>query len=121
MSFDLAVLSIEKSISTDKAVEIYRELCDGNYEILRPSDKIDAFYQELTQKFPDIDSYSDDEVDDCPWSVEIDVSDGAVIMSMVWSRVEELAPYVMELAERHHLACFDPQESRLYLPSSLKR
>lgn len=121
MSFDLAILNIEKPIDSEVAAEIYGELCDGNYEVLQPSEKIGAFYQELVGKYPDIDSYSDDEVDECPWSVEVDVSDGAVIMSMVWSRVEEVALFVMKLAKKHDLACYDPQNSRLYLPSSLGR
>ena len=120
MSFDLAVLNLERPLSSEEATSIYGELCDGNYEVLQPSEKIDAFYQELTEKYPDIDSYSDDEVDDCPWSVDIDVSDGAVVMCVVWSRVEEIAPYVMGLAKRHELACFDPQEEQLYLPPSLQ-
>ena len=121
MSFDLAVLNIEHPISSEKAAEIYSELCSGNYEILQPSEKIDAFYQELIEKYPDIDSYSDDEVDECPWSVEIDVSDGAVVMCMVWSGVEEVAPFVMELAQKHDLACYDPQDGKLYPPPSLGR
>jgi hypothetical protein len=118
MSFDLAVLNIEHPISSEEAAEIYGELCNGNYESLRPSEKIDAFYQALIEKYPDIDSYSGDEVDECSWSVEIDVSDGAVVMCMVWSRVEEVAIYVMRLAEKHDLACFNPQDDTLYLPPS---
>ena len=119
MSFGLAVISLEKSIALDEAASVYAELCDGNYEILSPSAKIDAFYSELISRYPDIDSYSDDEVDECPWSVEIDVSDGAVLMCMVWSRVEEVAPYVIKLAARHDLSCYDPQDEKLYLSPSL--
>lgn len=121
MSFDLAVMSLEQAIAVDEAENIYGELCDGNHEILGPSAKIDAFYTELTAKYPDIDSYSDDDVDECPWSVEIAVSDGAVVMSMVWSRVEEVAPYVLELAAKHDLSCYDPQADQLYLSPSLAR
>ena len=120
MSFDLAVMNIETPIGSEAAAEIYGELCEGNYDVLKPSEKIDAFYRELIDKYPDIDSYSDDEVDDCPWSVEIDVSDGAVVMCMVWSRVEEVAPFVMGLAERHGLACYDPQDNKLYLPRPIR-
>ena len=119
MSFDLAVMNIETPISSETAAEIYGELCEGNYDVLKPSEKIDAFYREVIDKYPDIDSYSDDEVDDCPWSVEIDVSDGAVVMCIVWSRVEEVAPFVMGLAKRHGLACYDPQDDKLYLPPSV--
>ena len=119
MSFDLAVMNVETPISSQEAAEIYGKICEGNYDVLKPSEKIDAFYQELINKYPDIESYADDEVDDCPWSVEIDVSDGAVVMCMVWSRVEEVAPFVMRLAEKHGLACYDPQDDKLHLPRSL--
>ena len=121
MSFDLAVLHLEEPLTSEEAAEIYGQLCDGNYDVLQSSEKIDAFYQELIAAYPDIDSYSDDEVDDCPWSVEIDVSDGAVVMCMVWSRVEEVAPFVMTLAQKHGLACFDLQEGKIYLPPSVGR
>ncbi|HEY3580705.1 MAG TPA: hypothetical protein VGK82_09180 [Pyrinomonadaceae bacterium] len=119
MSFDLAVMNLETPVSSEAAAEIYGELCEGNYDVLGPSEKIDAFYRELVEKYPDINSYSDDTVDNCPWSVEIDVSDGAVLMCLVWSRVEEVAPFVMGLAERHQLACYDPQDDKLYLPRSV--
>ncbi len=119
MSFDLAVMNVETPISSGQAAKIYDELCEGNYDILKPSEQIDAFYRELIEKYPDIDSYSDDEVDDCPWSVNIDVSDGAVLMCVVWSRAEEVAPFVMRLAEKHGLACYDPQDDKLHLPPSL--
>lgn len=119
MSFDLAVMNVESRISSEAAADIYGELCDGNYDVLKPSVKIDAFYQELITRYPDIESYSDDDVDECPWSVEIDVSDGAVMMCIVWSRVEEVAPFVMRLAEKHGLACYDPQDDKLHLPPSL--
>ena len=119
MSFDLAVMNVHASISLGEAAEIYGELCEGNYGVLQPSERIDTFYRELVERYPDIDSYSDDEVDNCPWSVEIDVSDGAVVMCIVWSRAEELAPVVMKLAEKHGLACYDPQDDRLYLARSL--
>ena len=114
MSFDLAVMNLETRISSEEAAEIYGELCEGNYELLNASEKIDAFYQELTGKYPDINSYSDETVDDCAWTVELDISDGAVVMCIAWSRVEEVAPFVMELAERHGLACYDPQDDKLY-------
>ena len=114
MSFDLAVMNIERNISPNKASEIYEQLCEGDYEILQPSEKIDAFYQELIEKYPDIDTYSDDEVDNCPWSAEIDISDGAVVMNIVWSRVDEVLPFAVKLAAKHSLACYDPQEDKIW-------
>ena len=67
----------------------------------------------IIYKYPEIDSYSDDEVDDCPWSVSLDVYGGAVLMSILWSRVEEVQSFVKELAAKHGLICFDPQNDEL--------
>ena len=119
MSFDLAVMNLEEAIAADEADNIYGELCDGNYEILNPSAKIDAFYKELTGKYPDTDSYPPGESDNCPWNVEISISDGAVLMSSAWSRADEVARYVFELAAKHDLSCYDPQTADLYLSPSL--
>ena len=119
MSFDLAVMNLRGPVTSAEAGELYAELCEGNVDVVASSENIDLFYQELTSKYPDIDSYSDDEVDNCPWSVELDISDGAVVMCMVWSRVEEVAPFVMQLAAKHNLACYDPQEEKIWLPPSL--
>lgn len=120
MSFDLAVMNVEKKISSEEATEIYNKLCDGEYDVLKPSERIDSFYQELVEKYPDVESYSDDDIDDCPWSVELDVSDGAVVMSMVWSAADEIPSFVTNLAEKHGLALYDPQDGSIYLPPTLR-
>jgi hypothetical protein len=119
MSFDLAVMYLEKPIRLKEGAEIYAELCDGNNDVLRHSSRIDSFYRDLIYKYPEIDSYSDDEVDDCPWSVSLDIYGGAVLMSIVWSRVEEVQSFIRELAAKHDLVCFDPQNDELYLPPAL--
>jgi hypothetical protein len=120
MSFDLAVMNIEKPLTSSEATEIYHQLCEGNYDALPPSEKIDAFYQELTQQYPDMESYSDDDIDDCKWSVDLDVSDGAVVMSMVWSASEKMVNFITNLAEKHDLALYDPQDETVYLPASIR-
>ncbi len=116
MPLILVVMNIESPLSLDAAGEIYGELCEGNYEVLKPSEKIDAFYQELIDKYPVIDPYSDREIDDSPRIMVINVSDGAVLMGILWEHTEEVAPFVTGLAEKHGLACYDVQHGKLYLP-----
>jgi hypothetical protein len=115
MSFDLAVLHVEGLISAKQAAEIYGQLCEGNYEVLRPSEDVDRFYQELVSRYPDIDQLSDEEIDESPWSVSPDISDGAVIMCIRWSRADDMAAYLKALAAKHRLACYDPQEDVIHL------
>ena len=119
MSFDLAIMNTNAPISSEEASQIYVGLCEGNYDLLPQSDRVQAFYEELIAAYPDIDSCSDDEIDKCPWSAGIDISDGAVVMSMVWSRAEEVASFVMGWAEKHNLACYDPQADKVYLPPTM--
>jgi hypothetical protein len=47
MSFDLAVMYLEKPIRLKDVAEIYAELCDGNNNVLRYSSSIDSFYRDL--------------------------------------------------------------------------
>jgi hypothetical protein len=54
MSFELAVMNVQKSITSAEAGELYAELCEGNVDVVASSENIDSFYQELTSKYPDI-------------------------------------------------------------------
>jgi hypothetical protein len=121
MSFDLAVIHIEEPISAEDAGEIYRRLCDGDYEVLRLSESIDRFYQELTSRYPNMEELSDEEIDESPWSVSPDVSDGAVMVSIRWSRADDMSDFIKELSTKHGLACYDPQEDVIHLPTTLVR
>jgi hypothetical protein len=119
MSFDLAVMHVEEPINEERAVKIYHALCEGDYEVLPPGENVERFYQELTAQYPDLDQLSDDEAEDSPWSDSLDVSDGAVVMCIRWSRADDMAAFVKGLAAKHGLACYDPQEDVMHLPPSL--
>lgn len=41
------------------------------------------------------------------------VSDGHVIMPMVWSKADQMAKIIIELAEANGLVCVDPQSDRI--------
>jgi hypothetical protein len=116
MPLILVVMNIETPLSLDAAREIYGELCEGNYEVLKPSEKIGAFYQELIDKYPIIDPYSDREIGDSPGIMVKDVSGGAVLMGILWEHTEEVVPFVTGLAEKHGLACFSEIDGEWYLP-----
>ena len=112
-------------MSDAEALEIYRELCEGLNEgaaaRLPACLTLDAFYTELTAKHPEIDSISDDQVDDhelCPWSCALEHTDTYIIMNCVWSRAEYVERFVSELATKHGLAVFDPQAASIHFPKA---
>ena len=121
MSYDLAVwFPRERSGKQLEAGEFYGHLCDGNHEDVLPNPAVDAFYAELTDRYPEIDSIPEERIDDhdyCPWSCSLDHSPGHVILSCVWSQAENVARFVFDLAKRHGLVVYDPQSDRSTYPA----
>ena len=120
MSFALAVLSADQALDTATAGRIYAALCEGEPGDvpggLRAAPALRAFARDLLAHYPDLDSLPDDAVDESPWSVAPDIGEAHVVMSFVWSRAEEAAQLVRELAGRHGLTVYDPQEDRVIPP-----
>ncbi len=90
---------------------------DGN------SPAVGAFYQELIEKWPEIDTIPEDRLGDfdfCPWSCALNHSGMAVVISCVWSMANEVAEHVESLAQKHRLLLFDPQADRVVLPDYLR-
>ena len=121
MSYDLGVWYPHERLSDADAGKLYVGLCESTVEHPRAHPAVDAFYQELTAKHPEIDTIPDDRIDDhdyCPWSCALDHSPGHVIMPCVWSKAEYVDGFVRELARKHGLAVFDPQAGRISYPDS---
>ena len=116
MSFDLGVWFPQKRISNREASELYARLCDGDLTGVTPHPAVDAFYAELTERHPEIDTIPEERFGDhdhCPWSCSLDHSPGYVIMSCVWSRAKYVEELVENLARKHGLAVFDPQSDEV--------
>lgn len=119
MSFDLGVWFPQKRISNREASELYARLCDGDITSVTPHPAIDAFYAELTKRYPEIDTIPEERVGDydyCPWSCSLDHSPSHVIMACVWSRAKYVEELVENLARKHGLAVFDPQSDEVTYP-----
>jgi len=120
MSFDLGVWYGDKPLTDAEAGDLYLKLCEQTWVPIDRKPAVDAFYTELTNRYPEIDTVPEDELDACPWSCAHDRSGLHVVMAMRWSMCAEIAPVVHELAAKHGLVCYDPQESKVYLPQCLK-
>lgn len=119
MSCDLGVWYPQKRISNDEASELYARLCSGDTSGVAPHPSIDAFYAELTAKHPEIDTIASENTGDydyCPWSCRLDHSPGHVIMSCVWSKASYVTGLVKNLARKHGLAIYDPQDDEVTYP-----
>jgi hypothetical protein len=123
MSFDLAVFSAAAPLTADEARDVYLRLSDEEdwSQWLKEDARVDRFVSEIRQRWPDINDLPDDEVDDSPWSVGFDVSPAHLIVSFVWSTADQAVPAFIEVALRHGLYVFDPQEDALILPNGQKR
>jgi hypothetical protein len=116
MSFDLGVWHTPKRLTDEEAGLLYVALCELDNQGLPPHPAVDAFYAELTARYPEIDTVADDRIDDhdyCPWSCALDRSPGHVIMPCVWSQAENVERFVHQLARKHGLAVYDPQQGRV--------
>src|SRR6185437_11040862 len=109
MSFELGVWYPQKRISNQQASELYGRLCDGDTSGVVPHAEIDAFYAELTARYPEIDTIPEEKVGDfdyCPWSCSLDRSPAHVIMSCVWSQATNVAEFVERFGPQTWLGDF---------------
>ena len=115
MSCDYAVW--DTSIGADP--KRYAELCEQQLKPTGESPAVNAFYSELTGRWPEIDDVPGDKIDDhdfCPWSIAMDRSGMHVVMCCIWPKADEVGKFVERLAEKHGLVFYDPQSDRINAP-----
>jgi hypothetical protein len=121
MSFDLAVWHSESAPSKQEAHRLYLNLCKSKAIPQERYAAVEAFYADLTSRYPEIDSLPEEALDSCPWSCAHDKSGFHVIMCMNHGdNLEEAAKFIVQLAEKHGLLCYNPQGSYVYVPQNLK-
>ena len=113
MSFDLCILTSNLP-DYQTALTLYYKLCDGEVTDGPANRSLDLFYEELSLAFPEIDSLSEEAVEDSPWTNAHDRSNTHIIVCIRWDRQLEMAPIILEIAKRHHLSVLDPQARTLH-------
>jgi hypothetical protein len=122
MSFDLGVWYSDNTLSDEAASEIYLRLCEDGPFLEGENPAVAAFYRELTEHWPEIDTVPEEKIGDfdySPWSCALDHGGMSVVMMCVWPMAERVAAFVQELATKHKLVLFDPQANRVFLPEHL--
>ncbi|MDX3195886.1 hypothetical protein PV458_46440 [Streptomyces sp. MN03-5084-2B] len=120
MSFTLAVWRETAAVTAAEATRKYLELTALEPGALPDGLRAVAFRRELTARYPVPSGAPGDELPDSPWSAEPAVLGDAVLMSMGWSTPDVVVVFVQELAERHGLVLYDPQDGAVYLPPALR-
>jgi hypothetical protein len=121
MSYDLAVWFPKNAISATQALQTYKQLYRGNDNKLDADDRIVLFLQELVLTYPNLDSLPSFELDNSPWDSNISINSKYVILQVKWTRAEEMASFVEQLATKHFLLFFNPQTQKLVLPEHLQK
>ena len=119
MSRKLAVWHSQKAISEKEAADLYQMLYEQQRIPSLQHVDVYAFYNELTARYPDLDTLADEEIEASPWASSFDRSGFHVIMFMLEQRADEVVPVILELAEMYGLVCFDAQTNKVHLPSNL--
>ena len=116
MSFDLAVW--REPTTAEDAARKYAELTTLEPAVLQRHPRAVAFHRELTARYPELADVPVDELDSCPWSTTLTVAGDGVVMSMSWSCADAVVTYIQELAQRHGLVLYDPQDGAAYPPGA---
>ena len=105
-------------ISDEEAAHEYQLLKEVGSE-RRFDDRVYAFYSRLINLWPEVETLSEEEVDDSPWACNMEMSGSHVIIAIVPEQSEKVVLQVLALAEENGLVCFDPQAGQVYLPPHL--
>jgi hypothetical protein len=119
MSFDLYVWREAQPMTAEQAERVYHQLAEGRTGIAEPDDRVQAFHQELTTRFPDLEDLSEEEIEASPWSMSPELTPTCVITTIMWPRAQELTAFMIDLAGRHGLICYDPQERHVHNPTEI--
>jgi hypothetical protein len=97
----------------------WRQL-DGRIERTGPvPEAFQEFLARLTARYPCICDLPEDQIDDGVWSdgpLRNNLGHEASVLGMVYSRVEEVLPFLIETANALGLVVFDWQTNRIHRP-----
>lgn len=115
MSYDLAVWEGPQPADDDEAVLAFHKLLEATEQdpTPEPTAAIKEYVAALLTRWPDD---TDEDFENSPWSdspLILNAAGNGIYFGMVWSKVEEAAPFAVETALNLGLVCFDPQEESL--------
>jgi hypothetical protein len=114
MSFDLAFWHETQPSDAERAYEIYDRLTDGETGVAESHPAVDEFYREVLSVYADI---TEENAEESPWASSPYRNDECVVAAIAWSRHEEVGAALIELADKHGLTAYDPQDRVVHHPT----
>ena len=118
MAFYLAIWSARDVLSNRDAAKYYAALLEGKAPQTF-DEAVYAFSCALSRHFPDLESIADEDLEESPWASASELSGSHMIVALRPERYAAAFPVILRLAEEHGLVCFDPQNTKVHLPSRL--
>ena len=119
MSYNVAICTEPVPSKDEEAWQAVDSLIDAKGE---PPEVFKELHDRLTRRYPCISTLSDERVDDDGvWSdgpLWNDFGHRAAVLGMVYSRVEEVLPFLVETANDLGLVVFDWTGPSIYRPKS---
>ena len=111
MRLEIDVFFADTPLTDKDALERYDACCsgptsNGDTESAPP---LATFMAELTDRYPRLETLPEAEREDSPWSGDISETNGHALLAMSGSHCADAVEYIMELADKHGLVCFDPK------------
>ena len=118
MTHYLAVWGGRDALSNRDAAKYYAALQEGKAPQAFDA-AVYAFSSALTRHYPDLEMVPEEDLDASPWASAPEISGNYMIVALRAERFAEVFPLILQLAEEYGLVCFDPQNTKVHLPSRL--
>ncbi|WP_143230035.1 hypothetical protein [Actinophytocola xanthii] len=111
MSFDLAFWYEDVPSTAEQALEIYERLGEeGENGVVTSAPEVERFFAEVVKTYGDM---TEENLDESPWSASPYGTAEYVIVNISFSRVQEVVPVLEQLAAKHRVSMFDPQNREI--------
>jgi hypothetical protein len=119
MSYTLGLLIEPAPPDDETAFEQFDALVDASGSDEQPHPTFVAVHAELTARFPCRSELPDDQIDDGVWSdwpLINNFGEREAVIGLVYSAVETVRPFVIEVANKHGVTVFDWQTGTIHRP-----
>lgn len=114
VSFDLSFWYEDMPSTPERAAEIDDRLNEGEDGVVPSTPALDDFFAEIIATFGDL---TEENMDESPWTSSLYRSAECVMATLDYSRCAEIAPALRQLASKHGLTTYDPQNRKVYPPA----
>ena len=118
-SYEILIWKSSSKVTETEAAVLYQRFKSGDdlSKSLVHSPDLEAFLDELTSEYPQLDKIPDEQFDELKWEYIMEISDNLLYVPIKWECVEEVKPLIKRLANKYELNCYDPQIPLLYKPA----